>query len=157
MGGMADFTRPSGEASQGLTQKSSRFVSALTLLPSESRPDAILENGGWMVAESCRCRTYSDSSRTKIKRKKATVKCFTSHRNANTEAVAYIGEGRVVVMPLRTARSQEDFASSPSAFRDLAGSCVFLGRNYAPRSFNKTSTAQHSLGSLSGDAFTSGV
>ena len=109
-------------ASQGLTQKSSRFVSALTLLSSESRPDAILENGGWMVAGSCRCRTYSDSSRTKIKRKKkATVKRFTGHRNANTEAVAYIGEGRVVVMPLRTARSKEDFASSPSAFRDLAG------------------------------------
>ena len=61
------------------------------------------------------------------KEKKATVKYFTGDRNANTEAVAYIDEGKVVVMLVLSARSQQDFDSSLPAFKDLVGSYFFLG------------------------------
>lgn len=61
--------------------------------------------------------------------KKATVKHFTDDRNANTEAVAYIDEGKVVVMIVLSARSQRDFDSSLAAFKDLIGSYFFLGES----------------------------
>ncbi len=61
------------------------------------------------------------------KDKKATVKYFTGDRNANAEAVAYVDEGKVVVMLVLSARSQKDFDSSLPAFKDLVGSYFFLG------------------------------
>jgi len=73
-------------------------------------------------AESVLTRTDARS-----KDKQATVKYFTGDRNANTEAVAYIDEGKVVVMLVLSARSQKDFDSSLPAFKDLIGSYFFLG------------------------------
>jgi hypothetical protein len=59
--------------------------------------------------------------------KKATVKYFTGDRNGNSEAVAYVDEGNLVVMLVFNARSQKDFEDSLPAFKEFVGSYFFLG------------------------------
>lgn len=56
----------------------------------------------------------------------AIVKYFTGDRNNNYEAVAYIGETKVVVMLVLTARTKEDFESSFPAFKKLVASYFFV-------------------------------
>jgi hypothetical protein len=73
-------------------------------------------------AESISTRTDA-----RAKDKKATIKYFAGDRNANIEAVAYVDEGKVVVMIVFSARSQNDFDSSLPAFKKLVGSYFFLG------------------------------
>ena len=63
----------------------------------------------------------------RVKDKKAVIKYFTGDENGNHEAVAYIDEGKVVVMLVLTARSKKDFESSLAAFKELVGSYFFLG------------------------------
>ena len=63
----------------------------------------------------------------RVKDKKAIIKYFTGDENGNHEAVAYVDEGKVVVMLVLTARSKKDFESSLSAFKELVGSYFFLG------------------------------
>ena len=60
------------------------------------------------------------------KDKKATVKYFTADRAGNSEAVAYVDEGNLVVMLVLNARSQQDFEASLPAFKDFVGSYFFL-------------------------------
>jgi len=61
------------------------------------------------------------------KDKKATVKYFTGDRNGNSEAVAYVDEGNLVVMLVLNARSQKDFEDSLPAFKEFVGSYFFFG------------------------------
>jgi hypothetical protein len=63
----------------------------------------------------------------RAKGKKATIKYFTGDASGNYEAVAYIDEGKVVVMLVLTARNEKDFESSLSSFKELVGSYLFLG------------------------------
>ena len=63
----------------------------------------------------------------RAKDKKATIKYFTGDVNGNCEAVAYIEEGKAVVMLVLTARAQKDFESSLPAYKELVGSYFFLG------------------------------
>lgn len=60
------------------------------------------------------------------KDKKATVKYFTADRYGNSEAVAYIDEGNLVVMLVLNTRSQRDFEASLPAFKEFVGSYLFL-------------------------------
>jgi hypothetical protein len=61
------------------------------------------------------------------KDKMATVKHFTGDGTGNSEAVAYIDEGTLVVMLVFSARSQKDFEGSLPAFKEFVGSYFFLG------------------------------
>jgi len=61
------------------------------------------------------------------KDKKATVRHFTGDSNGNSEAVAYVDEGNLVVMLVLSARSQKDFDGSLPAFKEFVGSYFFLG------------------------------
>ena len=61
------------------------------------------------------------------KDKKATVKYFTGDRNGNSEAVAYLDEGNLVVMLVLSTRSQKDFETSLPAFKEFVDSYFFLG------------------------------
>jgi hypothetical protein len=63
----------------------------------------------------------------RVKGKKATIKYFTGDAHGNDEAVAYIDEGKVVVMLVLSARNKKDFESSLPAFKELVGSYFFLG------------------------------
>ena len=63
---------------------------------------------------------------TRSKDKRATVKYFTADRNGNSEAVAYVDEGNLVVMLVLNARSQQDFEASLPAFKEFVGSYFFL-------------------------------
>ena len=63
----------------------------------------------------------------RVKDKKATVKYFTGDAHGNHEAVAYVDEGKVVVMLVLSARSKKVFESSLPAFKELVGSYFFLG------------------------------
>jgi hypothetical protein len=60
------------------------------------------------------------------KDKEATVKYFTGDGTGNSEAVAYIDEGTLVVMLVFSARSQKDFEASLPAFKEFVGSYFFL-------------------------------
>ncbi len=76
------------------------------------------------VADAESIPTRTDA---RAKDKKAMIKYYTGDRNANSEAVAYIDEGNVVVMLVLTARMKGDFDSSLPAFKELIGSYFFLG------------------------------
>ncbi len=76
------------------------------------------------VVDADRIPTRKDE---RSKGKEANIKYFAGDRNGNYEAVAYINEGKVVVMLVLTTRSKNDFGSSLSAFKELVGSYFFLG------------------------------
>ena len=61
------------------------------------------------------------------KDKHATVKYFTGDRYGNSEAVAYVDEGTLIVMLVLNARSNKDFESSLPAFKEFVASYFFLG------------------------------
>ena len=59
--------------------------------------------------------------------KQAILKHFSSDaKDQNFEAIAYIDEGKTVVLVVLTSRTKKDFDSSLSAFRELVGSYMFL-------------------------------
>lgn len=61
------------------------------------------------------------------KEKKAAVRYFEGDQFNNFEAVAYLDEGKVVVMLVLTARSKKEFEGALPAFAELVGSYLFLG------------------------------
>lgn len=61
--------------------------------------------------------------------KLAQVRLFTGDQWANSEAVAYIPENKVIVMIVLTSRTETDFKKSLGAFQALVGSYQFLAED----------------------------
>jgi hypothetical protein len=61
------------------------------------------------------------------KDKKAIVRYFDGDTFGNSEAVAYLDEGKVVVMLVLSARTKKEFEEALPAFSELASSYLFLG------------------------------
>lgn len=61
-----------------------------------------------------------------VKDKEATIKHFTDDEHGINEAVAYIDEGKVVVILVLNAQTKKDFELSLPAFKELVGSYFFL-------------------------------
>jgi len=61
------------------------------------------------------------------KDKTAVVRYFDGDTFGNSEAIAYLDEGKVVVMLVLTARTKKEFEGALPAFNELVGSYLFLG------------------------------
>ena len=68
----------------------------------------------------------ADPLATRRENHKAVVKHFSGDRDNNYEAVAYVGETKVVVMLVLTARTKGDFQSSLRAFKELVASYFLI-------------------------------
>jgi hypothetical protein len=61
------------------------------------------------------------------KDKKAVVRYFEGDTFGNSEAIAYLDEGKVVVMLVLSARTKNEFEAALPAFSELVSSYLFLG------------------------------
>ena len=61
------------------------------------------------------------------KDKKAVVRYFDGDTFGNSEAIAYLDEGKVVVMLVLSARTKKEFEAGLPAFNELVSSYLFLG------------------------------
>lgn len=61
------------------------------------------------------------------KDKKAVARYFDGDTFGNSEAIAYLDEGKVVVMLVLSARTKKEFEMAMPAFNELVSSHLFLG------------------------------
>lgn len=77
--------------------------------------------------KSVKLKVVEAASLPTRKDKQAAVHYFDGDTFGNSEAVAYLDEGKVVVMLVLSARTKREFDLSLTAFRELVSSYLFLG------------------------------